>query len=480
MEPFGRKALMHAFRLFDLLLMSLAFLLAVYVIHSQSNRVSFEEFLSMRVKIQNFVLFLAILYGWYASMKYFMLYQSRRLYNLKGEIVDILKAISLGTLLLFLMGKLFQITLITPNFLMVFWLSSMLGITLSRVSLRFLLSVVRRHGRNLRTVVIVGTNPKALQFAQKIQERTELGYRVWGFVDDEWNGIQEFRRTDFPLKGNLVEFPAILREHVVDEVVVSLPMKSLYEQAARIVSLCEEQGVIVRFLSDILFNLKFAQAKSEQFGTTPVLTIFPDAITGWEVLVKRAIDFSISLALLLVFSPLLAFIALGIKLSSPGPVFFVQERVGLNKRRFRLFKFRTMVPDAEAKMVELEHLNEVDGPAFKIQNDPRITKIGKFLRKTSLDELPQFINILRGDMSLVGPRPLPVRDYNGFNQDWQRRRFSVLPGITCLWQINGRSNVDFEQWMKLDLQYIDQWSLWLDLKILAKTIPAVLRGEGAT
>lgn len=479
MEPFGRKALFNAFRLFDLLLMSLAFLLAVYVIHSQSSRVSFEEFLSMRVKIQNFFLFLAILYGWHACLEYFMLYQSRRLYNLKGEIIDILKAISLGTLLLFLMGKLFRITFITPNLLMIFWLSSISALTLSRVSLRFLLAMVRRHGRNLRSVVIVGTNPRALQFARTIQERTELGYRIWGFVDDEWNGIQEFHRTNFPLKGNLAEFPAILREHVVDEVVISLPMKSLYEQAARIVSLCEEQGVIVRFWSDLLFNLKFAQAKSDQFENTPVLTIYPGAITGLQALVKRIIDFSISLTLLLVFSPLLAFIALGIKLTSPGPVFFVQERVGLNKRRFRLFKFRTMVPDAEAKMAELEHLNEVDGPAFKIKNDPRITKIGKFLRKTSLDELPQLINVFIGNMSLVGPRPLPVRDYNGFNQDWQRRRFSVLPGITCLWQINGRSNINFEKWMQLDLQYIDQWTLWLDLKILAKTLPAVFRGEGA-
>lgn len=479
MEPFVRKALFNAFRLFDLLLMSLAFALAAYVIHSQSSRVSFEEFLSMRVKIQNFFLFLAILYGWYASMEYFMLYQSRRLNNQKRGIIDILKAISLGTLLLFIISLLFQITFITPLFLVIFWLSSLVAITLSRVCLRFLLAAVRRHGRNLRSVVIVGTNPRARRFAQKIQEKAELGYRIWGFVDDEWNGIQEFHRANFPLKGNLAEFPAILREHVIDEVVVSLPMKSLYEQAARIVSLCEEQGVIVRFLENILFDLQFSLAKSELFDKTPLLTIYPGAINGWMTLVKRAIDFSLSLALLIVFFPLLAFIALGIKLSSPGPVFFVQERVGLNKRRFRLFKFRTMVPDAEAKMAELEHLNELDGPVFKIKNDPRITKLGKILRKTSLDELPQLLNVLKGDMSLVGPRPMAVRDYNLFDQDWQRRRFSVLPGITCLWQINGRNNVSFEQWMQLDLQYIDQWTLWLDLKILAKTLPAVIRGEGA-
>jgi len=161
-------------------------------------------------------------------------------------------------------------------------------------------------------------------------------------------------------------------------------------------------------------------------------------------------------------------------------VFFVQERVGLNKRRFRVYKFRTMVKDAEQKQAELEDLNEVMGAAFKITNDPRITPVGSFLRKTSIDELPQLINVLKGDMSLVGPRPLPVRDYNGFNTDWHRRRFSVRPGITCLWQVNGRHNITFEKWMELDLEYIDQWSLLLDLSILVKTIPAVLKGSGAS
>jgi lipopolysaccharide/colanic/teichoic acid biosynthesis glycosyltransferase len=160
-------------------------------------------------------------------------------------------------------------------------------------------------------------------------------------------------------------------------------------------------------------------------------------------------------------------------------VFFIQERVGLNKRTFRLYKFRTMVADAEERQAEIEHLNEARGPVFKIRNDPRLTPVGKFLRKTSIDELPQLFNVLKGDMSLVGPRPLPVRDYQGFDQDWQRRRFSVRPGITCLWQINGRSSIPFEKWMELDLQYIDQWSLWMDFKILAKTIPVVLKGTGA-
>jgi exopolysaccharide biosynthesis polyprenyl glycosylphosphotransferase len=200
---------------------------------------------------------------------------------------------------------------------------------------------------------------------------------------------------------------------------------------------------------------------------------------GFPILVKRAMDFIASLILLTILAPIFFLIALLIKLTSPEAAFFVQERIGLNKRRFRLYKFRTMIPGAEKKLAELEDLNEVSGPVFKIKNDPRITWIGKFLRKTSIDELPQLINVLKGDMSLVGPRPLPVRDYEGFDEDWHRRRFSVRPGITCLWQVNGRSDIPFDDWMKLDMQYIDNWSLWLDLKILAQTVPAVFKSSGA-
>jgi lipopolysaccharide/colanic/teichoic acid biosynthesis glycosyltransferase len=172
-------------------------------------------------------------------------------------------------------------------------------------------------------------------------------------------------------------------------------------------------------------------------------------------------------------------VAFLITVTSGGGVFFLQERVGYNKRKFMLYKFRTMVPNAEKMMAQLEDLNEVAGPVFKIKNDPRVTRLGRVLRRTSIDELPQLLNVLKGDMSLVGPRPLPVRDYQGFSEDWQRRRFSGKPGMTCLWQVGGRCSITFDQWMKLDIQYLDEWSLWLDLKILARTIPAVLKGSGA-
>jgi exopolysaccharide biosynthesis polyprenyl glycosylphosphotransferase len=266
---------------------------------------------------------------------------------------------------------------------------------------------------------------------------------------------------------------------VVDEVVIALPMKSFYNEAAQIVSACEEQGITVRNLSDI-FTPKLARFEAEGFEGIPLTSHYTGKLSGWQIAIKRVMDFVISAVLLVILSPLLLVTAIVIKLNSPGTVLFIQERVGLNKRRFRLYKFRTMVEGADKKQVDLETLNEVDGPVFKIRNDPRITSVGKFLRKASIDELPQLINVLKGDMSLVGPRPLPVRDYKGFAYDWHRRRFSVRPGITCLWQVNGRSSIPFEKWMELDMNYIDRWSLWLDLKILSKTIPSVLKGIGAT
>jgi exopolysaccharide biosynthesis polyprenyl glycosylphosphotransferase len=200
------------------------------------------------------------------------------------------------------------------------------------------------------------------------------------------------------------------------------------------------------------------------------------------MVIKRVLDFSLSALLLVGIAPVLLLTAVLIKLTSPGPVFFVQRRVGLGKRIFNIFKFRTMIANAEEKQGEIEHLNEVSGPVFKIKKDPRITPLGRFLRKTSIDELPQLFNVLSGDMSLVGPRPLPIRDYELFSEageDWHRCRFSVRPGITCLWQVKGRSSLPFHKWMELDLQYVRTWSLWLDLQILARTIPAVLRGSGA-
>ena len=196
-------------------------------------------------------------------------------------------------------------------------------------------------------------------------------------------------------------------------------------------------------------------------------------------LAKRAMDVALSLLALPLAVPLMAFIALAVKLDSPGPVLFVQQRVGLRKHLFPMFKFRSMQVDAEEQLKEIEHLNEAEGPIFKMSDDPRVTRVGRFIRKTSIDELPQLFNVLRGEMSLVGPRPMSIRDVDLFDKGIQRKRFSVKPGITCLWQISGRSDLPFHKWLELDLEYIENWSFGLDLRILLKTLPAVMRTTGA-
>jgi exopolysaccharide biosynthesis polyprenyl glycosylphosphotransferase len=460
--------------------MTLAFLVGTGVsYHLAGTKVSFVTFLDMRVKVQNFALFLGLVTIWHMIFCLLRLYESRRFSTRWAEALDVIKATSLGTVVIFTFSVLFHIALVTPGFLVAFWLGASIVTILSRLVLRVVLEKIRRLGRNLRNLLIVGTNPRAVDFSRKVQAKPELGYQLLGFVDEEHAVSSEFKQTGYSLVADFDGFPGFLRANVVDEVVVSLPVKSLYDQASRIVALCEEQGITVRFLSNI-FNVKLGYRSANQFEDAPVITVNAGAMTGMGPYLKRVLDFSVSLSLLILLSPLGFIVGALIKLTSLGPVFFVQERIGLGKRRFRLYKFRTMVVDAEKQLAAIEHLNEISGPVFKIENDPRLTPIGKFLRKTSIDELPQLFNVLKGDMGLVGPRPLPVRDYEGFDEDWHRRRFSVRPGITCLWQVKGRSNTSFDDWMKLDMEYIDHWSLALDLKILLKTIPAVLIGSGAS
>ena len=471
-----RKLLINASMLFDSGLMILAFVAAVLAVLHQNGSLTIVELFSMRVKIQNFAIFSLLMVTWHVIFKMSGLYASRRLSNRHGELADILKATSSGTFVMLLGTIVFHIQLVTLLFLAVFWLVSTSAIVSSRLLLRVVLAFVRKRGRNLRNLVIVGTNGRALEFARRLVSHPELGCRIAGFVDQSWQGMEEFRRSGYSLSSDLGSFPQFLRNSAVDEVVMALPFRSMYTEGSQIADLCQEQGISVRVLTN-LFDLKRANSFAED--RDPLIIPSTSWMDGWPVFFKRVLDLTISFILLTLLSPVLLVVASLTKLTSPGPVLFLQKRLGLNKRHFNVYKFRTMVVDAEKRIREIEHLNEVSGPVFKIKNDPRITPIGRFLRKTSLDELPQLFNVLIGDMSLVGPRPLPVRDYEGFNEDWQRRRFSVKPGITCLWQVRGRSAIPFEKWMELDLQYIDKWSLWLDFEILVRTIPAVLRGSGA-
>lgn len=474
-----RHILLKTYKLFDIFVMFFSFSLAMWLSNPQLNGLnSLEQFLSVRIKLVNFVVFIAFIFFWYRILSFFNLYKSKRLSNRWKEIFDIIKATLVGSFFIFIAGKIFQIEIINTTFLASFWIISCSLMIASHLILRWTLEWVRRHGRNLRYMIIVGTNPRAIEFARKIESKPELGYMIAGFVDSTWEGTKSFLQTGYKVVTDFNGFLSFLRENVIDEVVISLPLKSKYKTASRIAALSQIQGITVLNLPDI-FDLKTSKIKASSLEELPLISNYTGAMEGWQVEIKRILDILISAVALIIFSPIFLLTAIAIKITSPGPIFFIQERLGLNKRHFRMYKFRTMVPDAELKQDELESLNEASGPVFKIKKDPRIIPIGKILRKLSIDEIPQLFNVFKGDMSLVGPRPLPIRDYNGFSEDWHRRRFSIRPGITCLWQINGRSDNSFEEWMEMDMEYIDNWTLWMDLRIIVLTIPVVLKGSGA-
>ena len=479
MNPGHRQLLDLTFKVIDLLAMVGSFVLAAGSLALGSDWYSLQELFEVRLKASNLVLFVVLMAAWYVIFAAFGLYRPRRLATAVAETIDIVKATSLGSMAVLGVASVINIDLVTSEFLVAFWMLSTTSTTFARLTLRLILERLRVRGRNLRNLLIIGTNARALRFAELVENKPTLGYQINGFIDDEWFGVDNFRQTGRKLVATVPDFGNYLRANVVDEVVIALPVSSYYSKFSAILLACEEQGVLVHMLPNF-FDVKHARLSLEVLEDQPVITLRTGAMEGWPVLVKRVFDLVVAVALLLLLTPLFVVVAILIKLTSPGPILFIQDRVGLHKRPFRFVKFRTMVQDAEKRQQALEELNQVSGPVFKIRNDPRMTPVGGWLRKTSIDELPQLINVLLGDMSLVGPRPLPIRDYQAFDSDWHRRRFSVRPGMTCLWQIGGRNSVPFERWMELDMQYIDQWSLWLDFKILANTLPAVVSGKGAS
>ena len=332
-------------------------------------------------------------------------------------------------------------------------------------------SLIRPAIRKPRCVLIVGSGQRGQSLAQQLLQHPRWNYRFHGFIDSS-----PPERVDL-LLGGIDSLEAILMGNAIDEVIIALPVKSKYDDIQESISICERVGVQSRFSTD-LFNTRITKRRSfDRDDPSAVLLHMVHNETGRAM--KRGADIMLAGLALLLLSPVMLIVAISIRLTSKGPILFRQQRYGLNRRLFTMYKFRSMAVDAELRQDELEHLNENAGPVFKIKRDPRITPVGRFIRKASIDELPQLWNVLIGEMSLVGPRPLPTRDVSKFSEAWLMRRFSVLPGITGLWQVSGRSDTTFGHLIKLDLDYIDQWSLLLDLKILAKTFPAVLKGSGA-
>jgi exopolysaccharide biosynthesis polyprenyl glycosylphosphotransferase len=426
--------------------------------------------------------YLAVYAILWVPLGYFLLrfgaYTGLRIVSLPTFAWQVAKALGISVSLLLAILFLLNADFVSRSFLITYTILELIVLVGVRGALHwwYFLRFAQK-GENYHKVIIIGTGERAQKLAKELKERLEWGIHIVGYLDVD-SEITGKMVEGAPVLGTVDMISDILNEQVIDEVIMALP-RSLIDNFEGIINACEEEGVKFSWMAD-MFDLRVARMRLFEIGDIPILTFEPVAQNEVKLLVKRIVDLFLVIISLPLLLPIMLIITIAIKLDSPGPAFFIQQRVGLRKRLFPLLKFRSMYVDAEERIKDIEHLNEADGPIFKIKNDPRVTRVGRFIRKTSLDELPQLLNVLRGHMSLVGPRPMSIRDVNLFDKGIQRKRFSVRPGITCIWQVSGRSDLPFEKWLELDLKYIDNWSLLLDFQILLKTIPAVLRGSGAT
>jgi exopolysaccharide biosynthesis polyprenyl glycosylphosphotransferase len=346
---------------------------------------------------------------------------------------------------------------------------------ISRVAYSIVVSRLRARGYGVSRTIIVGAGEVGRTVMRTVVARPELGYDIIGFVDDDpAKGQTDIGR--FKALGSVDLLPQLIDKKAIDEVIITLPWMS-HRKTMRIVHECARRQVGARIVPD-LFQLSLSQVDVNDLGGIPLIGVREVSIGQGALLIKRGMDIVIAALALIAGAPLAMLIAVAIRLESPGPIIFRQTRVGKGGKLFEIYKFRSMRAGAEEEMESLRELDETDGITFKIRKDPRMTCIGRFLRRTSLDELPQFWNVLRGDMSVVGPRPnIPseVAEY----KEWHKQRLEVSPGLTGLWQVSGRSLLSFDETALLDIYYIENWSLWLDFRILLRTIPTVLSGEGA-
>ncbi len=460
----------------DLVLVVAAFFIS-YALRDALSLVFLNDSLGFLYPVRTyFKLVPVMIILWGASLYFFGAYDVFRARSYTDISASIFKASIAAAVFFCLIAFAFQYYYVSRPFMAIVFCVTGLFLAAERVLLVHFLHNIRRKGYNFKRVLIVGTGVRAQAFIKLIEKHPEWGMKIVGLLDSH----PEMVGSDimgYKVIGILDEMAPVLSRHVIDDVVFVVPRTWLPKIEFAILE-CEMVGKRVSVALD-QFNMKFAKARQNNLSGFPLLTFETTSDKLFELVLKRVIDVTVSSIAIVVLSPVLLAAALIVKYDSEGPILFRQTRSGLNGRRFTLYKFRTMVVDAEAKLAALRAFNEMSGPAFKMHNDPRITNCGRWMRKLSIDELPQLFNVLKGDMSLVGPRP-PIPAEVEQYQPWQRRRLSMAPGITCLWQVNGRNSiVDFDEWMRLDLQYIDKWSLKLDLKILAKTVPVVLFGVGA-
>ena len=379
-----------------------------------------------------------------------------------------------GIVCLVIFEYLMRLDLSRP-FMALFAAYSWVFLLIFRLTAGRLVGVVRREFGATHHVMLVGVGQRAQRLGEALERSARYGIRIQGFLADVPAAVPEIRLgASYPVFP-LAELPALLQRQVIDEIIFVVDSGKLPE-LEEVFLLCDEEGVRTRIAVDFFPHLN-SEMYLERLAFTPLLTFSPAPHDEIRLLAKRAIDVLVAGAAMGVLAPFMLLIALAIRLTSRGPAIFRQERCGLNGRRFVFYKFRSMCENAESMRATIAHMS-VRSLAMKVPDDPRLTPLGRYLRRFSIDEWPQLWNVLKGDMSLVGPRPAVPEEVDQY-QRWQRRRLRMRPGLTCLWALAGRDSVDFETWMRMDMQYIDNWSLGLDWKILLLTIPKVLSGRGA-
>jgi len=418
------------------------------------------------------ILHLIIGVVWFALGKYFRLAQIHRSRPYSAILFNCLGLVFIGTGILGVSVLVFDLYYVGFDPLIYFGFINLVLMFGFKMALYSFFKRARLRGKNTRTIVIVG-DYTATTFIEQVLKYKEWGYRIIAIIGDE--DLREMYGSFAPVLPLDTDVSEILASKTVDELIF-IKQKMSVEEVEELTFICSEIGVIFRMYSPF-FNKLQSKAHIHHYNTMPMLTIANTPTDYLAMQIKQVLDFLFALIIIILASPVFVIISVLIKFTSTGPVFFKQKRVGLRGRRFYAYKFRTMVTNAEELKAQLMEDNEMDGPVFKMKDDPRITKVGKFLRKTSLDELPQFFNVLLGDMSIVGPRPPVPQEVKEYER-WQLRRLSMKPGITCTWQVSGRNNIPFEQWMRMDLEYIDNWSLKLDFVIFLKTIRTMIKADG--
>lgn len=463
-------------RVIDIILVVILF---VYIREYQlfGHFVDKTTFSRIAFSLWHLIALIMLSFLWNRIFTYMGMYDFRKQTSLSKEISQVVLASSIGVACLIFCAELIGMTGLEREFSIVFLGATLFTFLHYRLLLYYVLFIIRKKKRNIRYVVIAGLNKRSVAIYRKLS-RSELGINVLGFIDDK-SRQSMYEDIEKSVLCSIHEFDEYISKNPVDEVIVAFPMRSFYDEIARIIETCAIQGIKSRLVTDFFDLPSNIPFNIDSEDPTAAINYMPESLTEFQSDMKRLLDLAVSTTAILLLLPVFLVVAIIIMIDDGCPVIFAQERIGYNKRRFKVFKFRTMVRDAEKLQAALEAQNEMNGATFKITKDPRIIKSGNFLRRSSLDELPQLWNVFLGSMSLVGPRPLPVRDFEKFYNSSHRRRFSIKPGITGLWQVSGRNDIDFEEWMKLDLHYIDNWSPLLELKILLWTIPAIFSGRGA-